>query len=403
MNNVQINGDTVTATISRLPDDLLLPGKKLNVASIGIKPVETQKKDVLIFIDNSKSAQFYLPTVKPLIAEFVRTITPDTSMVDAFSINTGVKNLLLEGNIEHDVSMINEMMYTEMQDEINPAEMFFTVNRFLEGKIEHSVGSRTTIVLFTFATNLMPNTEFPTISAEFNKLAQYTPVDLHVIGYGGFSKTTFLNMIAGLGSLTGSYQACVTDYEPERMKKEEPERIEEHKDDIRNDTAASLETLTKYLARSDPLYKVGLNSARMMNLSTVRTGDVDTGFVVLPDSSIVVVEHGTNTYGVNVVVVDLRPRDFKYAILMSIKGVLANFDRYGTEKKLEALFKTLMSHKDKGAFYTKFVPDIARDGRLQSALQLLASLLIEQISGGGANGREFARVATRCSRMLVDL
>ncbi len=394
----------LSATKSPLPDNLLLPGKSLNVVNVSIPAQTVAKRDVLIFIDSTKSAQYYLPVVKPLISEFVRKITPTSAMVDAFSLNTGVKNLLFNGDADHDGKMIDEMMYTEITDELNTTEMFFTASRFLETKMEYSATSRTTLILFAFASSLTANPDFQRQSAEFNKLAQYLPVDVHIVSYGGFTKPTFFNTLASLGSLTGSYQACVTDLETERLAREEPDILNEHADDIRRDTDSSIETLCRYLQYSDVLYKVGLNSSCMLNLSRCRKIDVvDTGRIVLPSSATATVEYHSTSSDVELKVAELTAADLKYALVMSIRGVLANFDRYGTEKKLEALFKTLISNKGKGGFYTSINAELARDGSLQTALQSLSTLLIEQISGEGANARAFAQLATRCSRMLATL
>jgi hypothetical protein len=394
----------LSATKSPLPDNLLLPGKSLGVVNVAIPVQAIAKRDVLIFIDSTKSAQHYLPVVKPLIAEFVRKITPTSAMVDAFSLNTGVKNLLFNGDADHDGKMIDEMMYPESTDELNPTEMFFTASRFLEAKMEYSATSRTTLVLFAFASSLMANPDFQRQSAEFNKLSQYLPVDVHVVSYGGFTKPTFFNMVSGLGSLTGSYQACVTDLETERLAREEPDTLAEHADDIRRDTNSSIETLCRYLQYSDALYKVGLYSSRMLNMSCCRdvAGNV-TGRIVLPNSVSATVEHHSTSSEVELKSAELAVADLKYALVMSIRGVLANFDRYGTEKKLEALFKTLIANKGKGGFYTALNAELARDGSLQTALQSLSTLLIEQVSGEGANSRAFAQLATRCSRMLAML
>lgn len=437
-------------TAAPVPDSLLLPntpGQQLWLTRAELSTRDITKKDLAIFVDNSKLAQYYLPTLKPIICDFIRREQPRSFLTDALTINCGIKNLLFDEDLEENCKRLSSMLYTDKYEEFSPAEMFHTLNAYLDSKLERNVTTRTAIVLITFATKATPSMELIQKINEFRRKTQLMPVDIHVVSFGAAQPTSVCNLLAGLGSLYGSYQACALGFDPERLSleaamrqrsnnappsvpapqiepptetEEDRERrarkakkdkkkttiaeptdpiekiVHKYKETIAVDAVKSLDVVSRYLSTADDACKIGNDSRKLLTMPMCAREDRFVTQVVLPSIDPVLIEVGTNTYGQNAKQTTFDDAGLRFVVTVSARGVLNNFDKFARDGRIKAILANLVSHKKDGFYY-----GWKQDDDFHRCLVALEGLLVTQLGGGQPDAKTFAQAATLCSRLLA--
>lgn len=437
-------------TAAQVPENLLLsnaPGQQLWLTRAELATRDIHKKDLAIFIDNSKLSQYYLPTLKPIICDFIRREQPRSFLTDVLTINCGIKNLVCDEDVEANCQRVSSVLYTDKYEEFSPAEMFHTLNAYLDSKLERNTTTRTSIVLVTFAAKATPSVDLIKNINEFRRKTQLLPVDLHVVSFGAAQPASVGNLLAGLGSLYGSYQACALNFDPEKLSLEAAMRqrsgnappsiaapqlepptetdedrerrarkikkdkkktvtieptdpieklVYRHKENIHRDGTQSFDVISKYLSTADDACKIGNDSSRLLTMPMHVREDRFTTQVVLPSVENVVVEIGTNTYGRSAEKTTLDEAGLRFVVAVSARGVLNNFDKFTRDKRTKEILANLVRNKKDGFYY-----GWRHDDDFHRCLVLLEQLLVTQLGGGQPEMKTFAEAATLCSRLLV--
>lgn len=376
-----------------IPDDLLVDGKNLQQVAVRFDALpECPRKDLLVFLDNSSISVFYLPVVKTLLAEWIEKRQPDCHLTDGLTFNLGVKNLLFSGTPSENAAKIRGVLHSDSVDEINLTEPFYTVNAYLDSKLERDVRTRTTIVFVTFSSKTSPNPEFGHYLREFLRRVQHMPVDVHVIGFGGLQPASLLNMLTGLGSLSGTYQACLTEFEPEKIlmdrdaDKDVEKTVAKWRPDMEREFRASLSTLDSALARSDVFGYVGMRRVAIVD---------GVSRCIMPKSDTVCAGFTPESPEYTPDVFPWEGDTVRRVVLLSVRLVLNSLDRYTKEGKAKRVLENLLRAKKGYTYYG------LRDEAVNALLRKFETMLMTALSGSEPKNTEFALLVTRCTRLLA--
>jgi hypothetical protein len=442
----------ITAVASPIPDNLLLNNPKnqrLYHCEIRIPHVSQPKKDLVIFLDNSRSSQYYLPFVRPAVVKFLKEESPRCNLVDVLTFNTGVSNLLFNDGVK-DAEKVNSVLWSE-EEAIDPAEIFLTLNHYIDSKLERNVTTRTTIIIITFAMTVQPGGELLSLLSMFNRKAGMLPVDVHVVGFGGHQPASMLNLLSLSGSTQGSYQGCCLDFEPEKltmemqlqMKREKhgdinsenstaDKIVKKFRKSISEECVKALDVVSRYISMADCIYRVGNDEKSLIPMMAkcvdeydivnvvllsgeriivkmdvvgtgdAGTGDAGTGDAGTGDAGTGDAESGAAGTGREAVSVIPAPVSFsdaflRHYVLSSVRVIVNNIEKYSQNAKFKDILKNLLANKKNGVYY-----QMANDGEFQSCLRALESLILTQIAGEDLKTVDYASLATQCARLLSE-
>jgi len=355
------------------------------------------KKDLVTFIDNSSISLFYLPVVKSILAEWMQKTQHDCHLTDCLTFNLGVKNMLFGDNPQENAQKIREVLHSDAVDEVNMSEPFYTLNAYLDSKIERSVLTRTTVIFVTFSSKTTPNPEFGDHLRGFLRRVQYMPVDVHVIGFGELQPASLWNMLTGLGSLSGSYQACMLEFTPEKIimdrdaDKDVEKIVAKHRADMEREFRTSLSTLDQFVRSADAFAYVGGDPSTLRRVAAVN----GMSRCIMPRSNTVHAGWGVEAPMYTPENTPWEGETVRRVVLLSVKLVLNGLEKYTKDGKVKHVLENLLRNKRGYAYYG------LKDEGVNALLRRFETLLMGQLAGGDPKNTEFAQAVTRCTRLLA--
>jgi len=455
----------VSASAFNIPDDMLVKGKGLQVVELTSAVSPAPARDFMVFVDNTDGSQSYLPTFRPLIFNLVRDLTQRGNRVDVFSINSGITHLTLSGNPADDVGKILTITHVENEKSIELAEMFFTVNDTLRFSIERAekigglrstddgsfnpiphktaVPNRLTVILFAFSEPAPSGTNMAQMVNDFRGLVDKVGVDVYVVHPGALAVSNYY-ALSMVGNLPGGYLGLLFQYDEALALKNKnlkaigsqkdvyttDVKLEQFADDLARESADCIETLAKLVVQNARYVRIRTDanpwlsapvSGRVVlpatgEISIMVGGETPTllprvsagaaGSSTVQPSTVQPSTVESNTaYSITVQPSTVQPITVqpitvpavKFALCVSIRSVLMRFEKTNHEE----LSRHIEAGKRKGVWGASL--GVGNYSDVQSLVSLFNSLLIAVITGDRKRMQEFARVASKCTKMMSSI